>query len=89
MKIRVRVDEDLCIGAASCVTIKPDVFQLNEENKAIVLDPSDQADDQQRYERWLEVSDDEREAILLAAQSCPTLAIYLYDEAGTQLFPEM
>lgn len=89
MKIRVKVDEDLCIGAASCVTIKPDVFQLNDENKAIVLDPSNQTDCLQTYERWLEVTDDEYEQVLLAAQSCPTLAIYIFNEGGDQMFPEM
>lgn len=88
MKIRIKVDEDLCIGAASCVTIKPDVFQLNDENKAIVLNPADQTDDLQTYERWLEITDEQYEQILLAAQSCPTLAIYIYNEEGEQLFPE-
>ncbi|MBI2476898.1 ferredoxin [Candidatus Uhrbacteria bacterium] len=86
MKIRIKVDEDLCIGAASCVTIKPDVFQLNAENKAIVLDPEDCQTE--TYERWLEVTQEQYEQILLAAQSCPTLAIFLFDESGKQLFPE-
>ncbi len=63
-KIRVLVDEDLCIGAASCVTIAPETFQL-------------------------EVTDEEYEQILLGAQSCPTLAVFIYNEAGEQLFPDM
>ena len=88
MKLRIRVDEDLCIGAASCVTVAPETFMLNDENKAIVLDRTG-ADATQTYERWCEVSDDEYQTILLAAQSCPTLAIFLYDESGKQLFPEM
>ncbi len=87
-RIRVKVDEDLCIGAASCVTIAPETFRLNEENKAWVTDHS-QEPDGHAYERWLEVTDDEMENILLGAQSCPTLAIYIFNEAGTQLFPEM
>ena len=32
--------------------------------------------------------EEEKENILLAAQSCPTLAIFIFDEAGKQLFPE-
>ncbi len=87
-KIRVLVDEDLCIGAASCVTIAPDTFELNEENKAWVLDHG-KAEDGPTYERWMEVTEDEKENIILAAQSCPTLAIFIFDEEGTQLFPEM
>ena len=87
-KIRVKVDEDLCIGAASCVTIAPETFQLNAENKAFVYDHS-QEPEGSRYERWIEVTEDEKENIILAAQSCPTLAIFIFDEAGVQLFPEM
>lgn len=86
-RIRVQVDPDLCIGAASCVTIAPETFQLNTENKAEVLDHGEVVQEP-TYERWLEVTDDEKENILLAAQSCPTLAIFIFDEAGMQLFPE-
>ncbi len=88
MKLRIRVDEDLCIGAASCVTVAPETFVLNDENKAIVLDKTG-VDPAPTYERWIEVTDDEYQTILLAAQSCPTLAIFLYNESGVQLFPEM
>ena len=87
-KIRVLVDEDLCIGAASCVTIAPETFQLNEENKAWVLDHGEEPGGS-TYERWLEVTDEEYEQILLGAQSCPTLAVFIYNEAGEQLFPDM
>lgn len=88
MKIRVKVDEELCIGAASCVTIAPETFQLNDENKAFVYDHGTEPDGS-KYERWLEVTESEMENILLGAQSCPTLAIYIFDESGKQLFPEL
>jgi len=88
MKIRVKVDEDLCIGAASCVTIAPETFQLNDENKAFVYDHGTEPDGS-KYERWLDVSESEMENILLGAQSCPTLAISIFDESGKQLFPEI
>lgn len=87
-KIRVKVDEDLCIGAASCVTIAPETFQMNEENKAYVYDHGQQPGGS-TYERWMEVTTDEQEMIVLAAQSCPTLAIFIFDEEGNQLFPEL
>jgi len=85
-KYRVVVDEDLCIGAASCVVVAPTVFEMNDENKAIVLDPND-ADAEPVYERWLELDDDGFENLLLSAQSCPVLAVFIYDESGEQLFP--
>lgn len=87
MKLTIKVDPDLCIGAASCVTIDPATFVLNEENKAEVLDHG-QADGGARYERVVEMNEDEKERLILAAQSCPTLAIYIFDESGEQLYPE-
>lgn len=68
---KVVVDRDLCIGAAPCVTVAPGVFQLDEENKAVVIDAKG-ADD---------------ETILLAAQACPVQAIIVYDEDGNQVYP--
>ncbi|MEK7173897.1 MAG: ferredoxin [Patescibacteria group bacterium] len=65
------IDRDLCIGAASCMAVAPDVFELDAEHKAIVKNPKG-ADD---------------ETILLAAQSCPTRAIIVYDEQGNQIYP--
>lgn len=35
-----KVDEDKCIGCGTCVSICPDVFELNEQGKAIVKDPA-------------------------------------------------
>ena len=68
---KIVVDRDLCIGAASCVVIAPGTFQLDEENKAYVVN--------------LEGAD--AETTLLAAESCPTKAIFLYDEDGKQIYP--
>ena len=68
---KIVIDRDLCIGAATCVTIAPGVFQMDEENKAYLVD--------------MEGTD--AETILLAAESCPTKAIFLYDEEGKQVYP--
>ncbi len=72
MKIsKIVVDRDLCIGAAPCVIVAPGVFQLDDENKAYIVDPKGADDD----------------TIMLAAQSCPVQAILLYDENGNQIYP--
>jgi ferredoxin len=72
MKItKIVVDRDLCIGAGPCVTVAPGVFQLDDENKAYVLDAKAADDD----------------TIMLAAQACPVQAILLYDENGNQMYP--
>ena len=68
---KIVVDRSLCIGAASCIAVAPGVFELDGENKAVVY--SDKGAD--------------NETILLAAQSCPTQAILLFDEEGNQIFP--
>lgn len=88
MKIKVVVDPDLCIGAASCVTISPSTFRMNEENKAYVLDHSEEPGGPS-YEREMEVTQDELDEIILAAQSCPTLAVFVFDESGNQLYPDL
>lgn len=68
---KITVDRDLCIGAAPCVTVAPGVFQLDDENKAYVVDPKGADDD----------------TILLAAQACPVQAIILHDDEGNQIYP--
>ncbi len=69
---RIVVDRAKCIGANSCVAVAPGVFQLDAENLAYVVDPDSTDED----------------TILMAAQSCPVLAILLYNEEGKIIFPE-
>lgn len=71
--VKIVVDRALCIGAASCMAVAPDVFEFDSENIAIVKPDAPMDDDM----------------LLLAAQSCPTNAIFLYDEAGKQVYPEI
>ena len=85
-KLTVRVDLELRIGAASCLTVSSTFFGLNEENKAFVKDPA-KDEKPNIHERTIQVSDEQKEQIMLAAQSCPTLAISVFDEEGVQLFP--
>lgn len=68
---KIVVDRELCIGAASCLALAGKTFRLDDENKAVVIEPRGDTD----------------EDILAAASSCPTNAIYLYDEDGTQIYP--
>lgn len=71
-KYKVEVIREKCISAASCVAIAPAVFDLDEEQIAIILDQNG--------------NDDETK--LLAAQSCPTAAIIITNlETGEQVWP--
>ena len=38
-RIEITVDRALCIGSGDCVDTAPNVFQLDEEDKAVVVDP--------------------------------------------------
>jgi ferredoxin len=69
---RIVVDRAKCIGANSCVAVAPGVFQLDDENLAYIVDPESTDDD----------------TVLMAAQSCPVLAILLYEENNKLVFPE-
>ena len=71
-KWKIKIDRDLCIGAASCVALAMKTFELDSENKAVVL----------------EGDGDPPDMIKLAAESCPTKAIILIDEeTGEQEYP--
>ncbi len=37
----VKVDEDTCIGCGSCVSVAPDIFEMNDSGKAEVIKDED------------------------------------------------
>ena len=69
--MKVTVDSDLCIGVGNCVAFAPTVFKLDEENKAVVLNPASVDDD----------------ILLDAAKNCTEYAILVEDDEGHQLYP--
>ena len=82
--LTVRVDENLCIGAASCMVVAGDFFLLNDDGKAEVVENGKM----KGYEYTLSnLTDAQIENILQGAKSCPTKAIFIHDEKGNQLYP--
>ncbi len=69
--LEIRIERAKCIGAATCVVYAPSTFDLDEENIAII-----------KKEEW-----DRFEKIIAAAQSCPTIAIEVY-EKGKKIYPK-
>ena len=61
--MKVRIDSALCIGSGNDAAHAPMLFKLNEESKAVVLDP-DSVDDDTLFE---------------VAKSCPESAIMFED----------
>jgi len=82
------VDRDTCIGAASCVAVYPDVFELDEENKAVLKLEDGKNTSDETDVKALDVGSVDNDSLMVAAQSCPVAAIYLYDEDGNKVFPE-
>ena len=65
-RIRIEVDRGLCIGSGDCVESAPGVFELDHEDKAVVIDPDG----------------DPVDMVMDAAGNCPVTAIFIYGEEG-------
>lgn len=85
---KITVDRDLCIGAATCVAVLPNVFALDVGNKAVILKKDGAAVSESTTVTELSADDIDDSTLLLAAQSCPTMAITLEDESGKRVYPE-
>jgi ferredoxin len=70
--LTMRIDRDMCIGAATCIALAPRAWALDDEAKAIIVDNAEEESD---------------EALIEAARSCPVMAITLSDEDGKQVYP--
>ena len=57
--MKVKVDQNLCIGCGTCVSLCPKSFKLNDDHKAEPINPPG----------------DPEEKLQEAAQSCPVGAI--------------
>ncbi len=84
MALKVKVDRELCIGAASCVAVAPNAFDLDSEGKAVIKkkDGSQTSD----FVNYQDINDNEAN-ILNAAKSCPVNAIVIVevDEQGKEI----
>jgi ferredoxin len=65
-QIEIEVDRALCIGSGDCVDTAPDVFQLDHEDKAVVVDPDGAPTD----------------VVVEAASNCPVSAIRVIGADG-------
>lgn len=68
--IEIRIIRNKCIGAATCVVYAPSTFDLDADNIAII-----------KKGEW-----DKLERIIAAAQSCPVVAIEIF-EADKKIYP--
>ena len=71
--LKVHVDRDLCIGAATCMAVAQNAFALDSDAKAVVLRSADK---------------ETLETLIDAAKSCPTAAITILDAKGNKIYPK-
>ena len=71
--LKVKVDRDLCIGAATCAALATKTFALDDEQKAIVLETAE---------------GDTDESIIEAARACPVAAILIENAKGEKVYPK-
>lgn len=57
--VRISIDYDKCVGSRICTAVAPNVFTLNDDSQAVVLN----------------VAGDTLETIRMAAEACPVSAI--------------
>jgi len=60
--MRVKVDEETCIGCGLCADTCPEVFEMNDDTARVKVD---------------EVPEDEAETCREAAENCPVEAIQI------------
>lgn len=69
---KVRIDSNRCIAEENCISVAPDVFELDEsQTVTFVTQPAD-------IDSFL---------LKEACVVCPVDALYLFDEEGNQLVP--
>lgn len=84
---KIVVDRNLCIGAASCVISAGTVFELDAENKAVIKLQGGAKNSGPAEKASLEDTSVTDDTLIMAAESCPTRAISLFDEDGNQVYP--
>ena len=68
----IEIDRELCYGFGDCVSSAPAVFELDDDEKAIVIDPNGAG----------------RDDLVEAAANCPVNAITIRDAAtGEIVYP--
>jgi len=68
---KIKYERSKCIGAANCVQIAPDTWELDSDGIAKLKKPN--------------ISEAELQKNIKAAKSCPTHAIEIFDKKGKKL----
>jgi ferredoxin len=95
MKVRFKVEKDLCIPAMACIVAEPDLYQLDDDGKAEVKEgiTLENIAFLTKDGEWVSVETNETglERIAESARVCPVLAIIVEKEedgAWVRVYPE-
>ena len=82
-RLILKIDQDKCMGAESCVALAPDVFALDESRLGFGLGHTEPLGIRDVMDKSIE-----SETVLQAARSCPFKAITITDaDTGEELCP--
>lgn len=70
--LKITVDRNLCIGAATCIAVAPKTYVLDSEAKAVILTSA---------------AEETPDTIIESAKACPVAAIIIEDGTGKKIFP--
>ncbi len=86
--MKIVVKRDVCIGAGCCVIVAPNTFLLDNELKAVLPKKHEAGITGEEASKGdLTMTTDSEETVIMAAESCPVLAIFLYDDEDNQIYP--
>jgi len=82
-KYKIVYEREGCIGVAACVAVNPEIWEMDEFNKAKLLQGSFN-EDTGKFERIIDEKD--LKVNIEAAQVCPVNVIHIIDlETGKEL----
>ncbi len=85
---KLEVKRDICIGATPCIVAAPAAMELDGESKAVYKVKGGAKSSGPINRDQIEDPSVDDATLLIAAQSCPVKAIFLWDENGKQIYPE-
>lgn len=81
-KYKVVLEREKCIGAATCVAVYPERWELQEDAK-VDLKADDVKKENSNQVLW--ITEEELEKFKESAEVCPVNVIHIYDEKGNRI----
>lgn len=83
--MKIVVDRQACISAATCVLLAAKTFVLDEEGKSEVINRRGAEKTAEFSCAWSTSDQDAQEVIIDAALACPVKAIQIFEDDGTPI----